>query len=877
MAPSHGPKGSAAPAAATSAAAAATSNSRNGSTTKNASAAAAAAASSRPRAPVVPAIPLRLMQRRPNSDAPAAPTTPTSGSAASKKPSASSTPTTASSTTAPPAVKPATATATHIATPKQLSKQNTVPAAATRPKPEPAPVRTPVAAPLDSERRASTQEATPARSSTSSESAAADSHSEANQAPSSGPMPRSMPFHRNPTVVPSSAHSSNVPTAIYGLPPSLPHPPGPPGFILPPPAMSLTPLAGPIPGTASFPGRAAMPLMAPHEFVPPMMPRDPVSDSARLPPHIYPNNNGNNGYHPSHPHHHPQPSDSSVMFGALHESSHTSPAPHAGGLFPPPGMMAYPVEYGMPVSSFEEYAAAPMASAPVEQYQGMPAYSPSTPRSFHGSQASLLVEENGFAQRPVENGGGDEHDQMKHQAPPVLLDHPGHQFATGHFPPIEVRGQEALALDIQHAFADPTYADCELNVFLTDPPAAAEQRSAGDHRRNASTHTLGYRMPVIIPAHRLILARSPLLRDIIRSHGVPDGKVRLFSEDPFIGPDAVWAAVEHLYGRPIQIIPSAPHSEAPELDTKGMFSLAVGYAAAGHLLKLERVVFQGIRDACRLIGWPTLENAIEFALNGASMLYTPPCADQSLTSYPEARYQYGPMVRQLVLDAMRFVVDQFPPNFVLVVNVVDPKYARLPATVASRPASNGPAIVDGRSGKGPRNRLPHNPRAASDPRLSKIKFGDLSPPSNGDSPPHGQSLNSAMQSPPSPAPVREVDAALSRVLLNVPFDFLKYVLESQALGNAAGWMPVQNRQKVVADVIAERESRRLRAVDALRSGRVPNAQAIRRRLENPDPQIIGDVWDVLGWQEQVMAPTQDGCPRISRQWAPLAPVGHGAA
>ncbi|KAG4217058.1 hypothetical protein PC116_g34461 [Phytophthora cactorum] len=139
-------------------------------------------------------------------------------------------------------------------------------------------------------------------------------------------------------------------------------------------------------------------------------------------------------------------------------------------------------------------------------------------------------------------------------------------------------------------------------------------------------------------------------------------------------------------------------------------------------------------------------------------------------------------------------------------------------------------------------------------RLSSIKFGDLPAAL----PEDGAPLS---RSPSKCSPV------LSRILLNLPFQELRVVLTSESDG-ASGWNTAQDRYHAVADVVAEREARRMRAVEAIRAGLVPNSQEIQQRLSAQRRYAIVEPWDVLNWQEEVVQPRGAEVPRIVRRWVP---------
>lgn len=116
-------------------------------------------------------------------------------------------------------------------------------------------------------------------------------------------------------------------------------------------------------------------------------------------------------------------------------------------------------------------------------------------------------------------------------------------------------------------------------------------------------------------------------------------------------------------------------------------------------------------------------------------------------------------------------------------------------------------------------------------------------------------------------------AALSRVLLNLPFSCLKSVLESPRFGQPE---PTgEARQRIAVDIVTERESRRLAAVEAVKTGRVPKPEGARRVLASVEPRST-DEWGVLGFQESVAPVNNTLSPHLNRAWTPLAPDNEGA-
>ena len=283
------------------------------------------------------------------------------------------------------------------------------------------------------------------------------------------------------------------------------------------------------------------------------------------------------------------------------------------------------------------------------------------------------------------------------------------------------------------------------------------------------------------------------------------------------------------------------------------FEFCLGYAAAGHLLDMQDVLIRGLQIASDLLNWVTVETALGFVLEGAVQRHSDFDVDHdgTNTSFVELEYNYGQETKILMDGIISFLINAFPPNFEFDSTVTDPlKYFRVPAVpgptaITSPRTSIPPAIARG-----------SNPHKAGKPaaRLGSIKFGDLPPAFPEDGPmPH---RDFAKCSP-----------ILSRILLNLPFDVLRVVLTSENNG-VSGWNTAQDRYHTVADVVAAREARRLKAVDAVRAGAIPNFHDIQKRLSARRRYVITGPWDILNWQEEVVYPQGAEVPQLLRKWVP---------
>ncbi|KAI0116707.1 hypothetical protein F4814DRAFT_258362 [Daldinia grandis] len=579
--------------------------------------------------------------------------------------------------------------------------------------------------------------------------------------------------------------------------------------------------------------------------------------------------------------HHPHMSNGGgVVFGGFAGSHAPSPAPPPGGFMPPPpppppvpvdsenhirsqpnnhhhapsGSNGFPGPINtqfrpdmVPVSGIDTYGQVP-APMPHPQFDH---FSPtvgrfgiSTPHSLHGSHASGEPNgaENG-AIHPYPPPNGIPYGNHSHHEHPV-----GHPHPAPHFPPF---------MPLEPFGRDPSFFDIGLRESIT---YFQDQFDSGELTdcvlELVSTKCLHH--PVKITGHKLILARSPALKHHImaaRATDLGSHTITVESDDPYLRSDAWWSAVRRLYLFPL-LNPTMVADAASGLhfaDGKtDRFEFCLGYAAAGHLLHVPDVFLRGLHMAADFITWDTVEEALGFVFEGTIQRHVNYDNDQDV----ELDFGYSPDVRFLLQATIDFLVNAFPPNFELDHLVADPpKLARIPATPAAAISPTGnmvPTIARGT-----------NVRSTAKPnRLSSIKFGDLPAAL----PEDGAPLS---RGPAKCSPV------LSRILLNLPFQELRVVLTSESDG-ASGWNTAQDRYHAVADVVAEREARRMRAVEAVRAGVVPNSQGIQQRLSAQRRYAIVEPWDVLNWQEEVVQPRGAEVPRIVRRWVSQFPTVSGA-
>lgn len=548
-----------------------------------------------------------------------------------------------------------------------------------------------------------------------------------------------------------------------------------------------------------------------------------------------------------HPHmHKPHPSNGSVHFGAFHDSAGSSPAPpHSGGVAPPPGMPPHdarqswmpPAAHGyhpnlppaldMAVgSNFDVYA----HGRPDLAYSHLDPYGhygntlpPSTPQSFHESSGSVHHEDArpynplppstpsypppGFA-------------ESRQHSQPRINGNEGYPDSARPFRSAMMNGAQRPPSFEEHFrrfFASAEFSDCTLEV------------------RNRDFVILGG-----FPGHRMVLSRSPVLHDLIRQHLLHGGDDRphllLRVEDDWIDPSSFYEALQNLYGFPL-FQSEHPNSAAHEYMSAGTriekLRYALSYAAAGRLIGSDPVTQRGCEIASQLLAPETVETAFEFAVD----------LHEDKGTHDSFKWGDGSLV---LLDAvLSFILNALPADFEFEPSALGSPYTRLPFDVPS-PAkavreAAPPVIVRGNG---------HNRGLSS--QNANIQFGDLSI-NKGDERGSKQ-VDDALRS------------TLSRIIVNLPFGYLKGLLEAP-FPPARLQITDAKRYQIVSDAVNEREKRRERAIEALRKGRVPDAAPIVAKLCSVEPTFVGQ-WSAVGWKEEIEYSTGGGAV-LRRQWTPL--------
>lgn len=296
--------------------------------------------------------------------------------------------------------------------------------------------------------------------------------------------------------------------------------------------------------------------------------------------------------------------------------------------------------------------------------------------------------------------------------------------------------------------------------------------------------------PPVFDAHRIILSRSPTLLDLIRDHmsaNSPNSDARLHVRlsGKYLRARSVMEGVRYLYGATLQT-PDAyspgpiPGPQVPYNEER--MKLALQHIAAAAWLRLPAFGYRGVDAASGLLHWDTVAFALAFAMNGGlgtmwaiddgSEERTSTCSSDDSMAKQEVGGSptFDPYATTLLHRILDFIVHALPPNFYL--DAVAPQLescARLPTATPG-----------------------HLSRSSqSDPRLSKIRFGEV--------------------------PVEDlqrpslVTTTISSILLSLPFPLLKFLLEHPNLAHRLGSETVAS---IMRQVVNEREVRRRKALEA---------------------------------------------------------------
>ncbi|POS85738.1 hypothetical protein EPUL_003351 [Erysiphe pulchra] len=430
---------------------------------------------------------------------------------------------------------------------------------------------------------------------------------------------------------------------------------------------------------------------------------------------------------------------------------------------------------------------------------------PTTPHSFHGSQSSAQDRDIGknleTQNSPVisnNNFNGNLEYIQNYPTNPIIDNRDNHPPLL---PILQNNVQQLDMFDglieyLSSQFANPKFADYTLELRYSDDRAA----------------------PVRIPGHNLMFARSITLRQMMlaarnETDGISSKTLLIESNDRFICTDGLYMAMHRLYGNALldlgAIIPIGPTGqyELPLVSTSTeRFDLVLGYAAAGHLLKMDVVVDRGCEIASQALNWINLERGLDFALDGG---LEPQWKIHSWDSEsPHATY--GSSVNIIIVKAIRFICLNLPAQFKLDTSVIDARFTpRLP-------------------------KIPGQRHTCLNLQLSQIRFGD-----------HAAERFNQLETQQIPTVV------LSRIFISLPWELLRYLFESSHLATTVESLTL--RHQILCSVVREREKRRLYTYNS--------------SISNYEREKNSQIWSIVGWKEEVEALRGDEMyPKLIRSW-----------
>ena len=522
-------------------------------------------------------------------------------------------------------------------------------------------------------------------------------------------------------------------------------------------------------------------------------------------------------YRPQAAFHQGHPSNAGLFFGGPNDSGASSPAPHPMAPFPPPGGLPYPPGTMPPVDGYGR----PLLVSPA--IDGYPAalvnhHGPPTPHSVHGSQSPVHPGDHSFGQLGSVNGrsangqNGHSSNWVNQGAfPPQELNSPVNNMPQPNASVMAFQREQDATLDFLRSAANNNlFNDCTLQVHFK--PSRLFQEIPGYERLYE---------PLAIPAHRLVLARSPKLASLMHLQGTgPGGVVSLDLDNDYVRSDALMFAIRSLYGWTLRdFLPShfPPRTAVEEL------KLAFSYITIGRYLRIPHVFSFAVHRGAELVYWPTIELATEFVLK--SVIFP-------------SRQEVPLVMTELIDSVLHFLAHNIPQDFVLDTSVRGFGLPRLPVKTRQTSAPPSAAPSDPQSSpdqptqatRAPSSRLS---KGSINPRVLEIQFGDLSLGSE-----NGQGSTKQAESSRSNRAPAPNDTVLSRILLNLPFDMLKIVMENSP----------NMRQNIVNEVVQERETRRMCAL--------AEHTDVLGPLAKP-PGLVNDMRDYwynnMGFKEEVVS------------------------
>lgn len=501
-------------------------------------------------------------------------------------------------------------------------------------------------------------------------------------------------------------------------------------------------------------------------------------------------------------HAHSQPSISSIVFGRpeMEDSSNLSPVPPDSS-FPPPiiphqnsheqhSYVQRSVPHGIvppvaPWSSRQPYPHHHSHSSTSHQHFRYPPREVFTPNEPHQQNGHPSRSPSRASSAARQKGPEDLHSPTSAGVPPdgVRTMYREHKSAHSGAPPVRPFSYQAPPPPVQL----PPHADMWnlqalrshlesqfLNGSLSDIVVVQEDRE-------------GVRQ--YFEGHKVVLSRSPTLLELIKASDLPSSaslqtEVYIQLQDDRVRLDMFMDSLKFLYGGPL---PQANPSRQAGFDSESMavnnerMEAALSFIATGDWLKVPVIATRGVEVAMCLLNWDTVAAALAFALEGGlSSIWSQfddssdgrmSCSssdDSSISSGGPPKYD--PHATALLQRTIHFIVQMLPPNFYLDASAPQlrssPRLPSLPLGHESRPSR-------------------------SDPRLSKIRFGDV--------------------------PVEDlqrpsfVTTTTSSILLSLPFLLLKCLLEHPDFAARLG---PDTAASIMRQVVAERELRRIKIREA---------------------------------------------------------------
>nr|POF04193.1 hypothetical protein CFP56_21948 [Quercus suber] len=334
-------------------------------------------------------------------------------------------------------------------------------------------------------------------------------------------------------------------------------------------------------------------------------------------------------------------------------------------------------------------------------------------------------------------------------------------------PQADMWNMQALRSHVEQYFSNQTYSDCVLYI---------EEGFIGgvNHR---------------FPGHKMLLSRSQMLFELISASDASNSsssptQLHIRLDETYVRIRPFLDSLKFIYGGSLPQANPLRHagfdSESMAVNRSRMED-AMTYIATGSWLKMPVVATRGVEVATCLLNWDTVTIALSFALEGGLSQvwsqYDDVSEDKGLSSSRDASLaqdirppKYEPYSTTFLQRIVHSIVQMLPLNFYLDASAPQleavPRLPTLPLTHASRPSQ-------------------------SDPRLSKIRFGevpieDLQRPSY-------------------------ITTTSSSILLSLPFPVLKFLLEHPELAARLGPETVAS---IMRQVVAEREFRRTKVMSA---------------------------------------------------------------